>query len=42
MWKGAGKIIRGIGEYACKEKKTEKKDFYNGQVEEQGGETPSR
>ncbi|XP_053836669.1 mucin-5AC-like [Vidua macroura] len=26
MWKGIGKIIRDFGEYACKEKKTEKKE----------------
>ncbi|XP_053801835.1 mucin-5AC [Vidua chalybeata] len=26
MWKGIGKIIRDFGEYACKERKTEKKE----------------
>lgn len=26
MWKGIGKVIRDIGEYTCKERKTEKKE----------------
>lgn len=42
MWKGTGKIIRDIGKCTCRERKTEKKDFYNGQRKKKGGRTSSR
>lgn len=43
MLKGIGKVIREIREYACKERKTERKaEISIRQREEQGGGTPSR